>query len=390
MAIMIRLAVGVALVAVAVRANAVEQSKIPRTEAPAPKLAWIRVSDDKTHFVEVTTGRRIVMWGVNYDHDERGRLIEDYWHPEWAKVAADFAEIKALGCNVVRVHLQLARFMDTAEKPNAANLAKLGELVQLAERTGLYLDVTGLGCYHKPDVPAWYDALEAAARWDVQARFWRAVAGVCKDSPAVFCYDLMNEPVLPGEKKETEWLGRPLGDKYFVQRIALDLGGKTRNEVARDWVKKLTGAIREVDQRHLLTVGVIPWAQVFKGAKPLFYAPEVGEPLDFASVHFYPKKGKLAETLDALVVYEVGKPLVIEEIFPLGAGIEETAAFIEASRKHVDGWISFYWGATIEENEAKKDIAGAISAQWLRYWRDHSLHGNKTGTPNDVTTEKQP
>ena len=38
----------------------------------------------------------------------------------------------------------------------------------------------------KPDVPAWYDALKAAARWDVQARFWRAVAGVCKDSPAVF------------------------------------------------------------------------------------------------------------------------------------------------------------------------------------------------------------
>ena len=302
MAMMIRLALGVALVAAAVRAKAAEQCETPPTGAPAEKLPWIRVSDDKTHFVEEATGRRIVMWGVNYDHDERGRLIEDYWHPEWAQVAADFAEIKALGSNVVRVHLQLARFMDTAEKPNAANLAKLGELVRLAERTGLYLDVTGLGCYHKPDVPAWYDALKAAARWDVQARFWRAVAGVCKDSPAVFCYDLMNEPVLPGEKKETEWLGRPLGDKYFVQRIALDLGGKTRNEVARDWVKKLTSAIREVDQRHLLTVGVIPWVQVFKGAKPLFYAPEVGEPFDFASVHFYPKKGKLAETLDALAM----------------------------------------------------------------------------------------
>ena len=26
------------------------------------------------------------------------------------------------------------------------------DLVKLAERTGLYLDVTGLGCYHK-DVP---------------------------------------------------------------------------------------------------------------------------------------------------------------------------------------------------------------------------------------------
>ena len=222
------------------------------------------------------------------------------------------AEIKALGANVVRVHLQLAKFMDTAEQPNAANLTRLSELVQLAERTGLYLDLTGLGCYHKQDVPAWYDALDVAARWEVQARFWRAVAGGCKDSPAVFCYDLMNEPILPGEKKEIEWLAGELGGKFFVQRLALDLAGRTRIEVARDWVKKLSDAIRQIDQRHLITVGVIPWAQVFKGAKPLFYAPEVGGPLDFASVHFYPKKGEVAATLEALAVYEVGKPRVIE------------------------------------------------------------------------------
>lgn len=368
-----RLVLPAILTTLAACGHAAEPRAEARAEASPPALEWVRVSDDKTHFVGAATGQRIVFWGVNYDHDEQGRLLEDYWHSEWAKVVADFAEIKALGANVVRVHLQLAKFMASAEQPHAANLTRLKALVALAERSGLYLDLTGLGCYHKPDVPPWYDALDAAARWDVQARFWRAVAAVGKDSPAVFCYDLMNEPILPGEKKqETEWLGGAFGDKYFVQRIALDLAGRTRIEVARDWVQKLTGAIHEVDQRHLLTVGVIPWAQVFKGAKPIFYAPEVGGPLDFASVHFYPKKGQLAATLEALAVYEVGKPLVIEEIFPLGAGLDETAAFIDASRKHVDGWISFYWGATIEENEAKKDLAGAITAQWLRYWREHA------------------
>jgi hypothetical protein len=364
--------IAVLLVMAASRADTAAQSAEPPSESPVQSLEWIGVSDDGTHFVGAASGRRIVIWGVNYDHDEQGRLIEDYWHPEWAKVEADFGEIKALGNNVVRVHLQLARFMDTAEQTNAANLARLGDLVRLAERTGLYLDLTGLGCYHKQDVPAWYDALDVAARWEVQAAFWRAVAGVCQDSPAVFCYDLMNEPILPGGKKETEWLTGQLGGKYFVQRIALDLAGQTRIEMARDWVKKLAGAIREVDRRHLITVGVIPWAQVFKGAQPLFYAPEVRDPLDFVSVHFYPKKDQLADTLEALAVYEVGKPLVIEEIFPLQAGLEETGDFIEGSRKHVDGWISFYWGATIEENEAKGDLAGAITAQWLKYWRDHS------------------
>ena len=65
-------------------------------------------------------------------------------------------------------------------------------------------------------------------------------------------------------------------------------------------------------------------------------------------------------------------PVVIEEIFPLSAGLEQTDAFIEGSKKHVDGWVSFYWGKTIEENRAKNDIKGAIVAEWLTYFRDHS------------------
>lgn len=45
-------------------------------------------------------------------------------------------------------------------------------MLALAEETGLYLDVTGLGCYRKSDTPAWYDALDEAARWQAQAKFW--------------------------------------------------------------------------------------------------------------------------------------------------------------------------------------------------------------------------
>jgi hypothetical protein len=349
-----------------------EQSVLETVSRPDP-LELIRPSEDGTHFVRQKTGDRIVMWGVNYDHDDSGRLLEDYWAQEWATVVSDFREIKALGANVVRIHLQIAKFVNNAERANEANLKRLGMLVRVAEETGLYLDVTGLGCYHKQDVPAWYDALDEAARWDVQAYFWRAVAGVCKDSPAIFCYDLMNEPILPGaKKKETDWLAGDFAGKHFVQRISLDLAGRTRIEVARDWVKKLTTAIREIDGRHMITVGVIPWAHVFKGAKPLFYSPEVSGPLDFVSVHFYPQKGNVQGSLAALAVYDIGKPLVVEEIFPLRCSLEEAGNFIGGSRKFTDGWISFYWGATIEENEQKGDLKGALLAQWLRYFRSQS------------------
>ena len=165
-------------------------------EARPQSKEWVRVAPDRRSFILESSGRRFTPWGFNYDHDEQGRLIEDYWEKEWPKVEQDFREMKDLGANVVRVHLQLGKFMKDAGRPDETSLERLGRLLELAERLGLYLDLTGLGCYHKKDVPAWYDAMTEPDRWAVQSRFWEAVARRCAGSPAVFCYDLMNEPVV--------------------------------------------------------------------------------------------------------------------------------------------------------------------------------------------------
>jgi len=346
---------------------------VDKEQSPQPEsdLELIRPNEDGSGFIHAGSGAKFLAWGVNYDHDDPGRLLEDYWHEEWATVVEDFKEIKALGANTVRIHLQTAKFMQTPTEPNKASLDQLARLVELAEQTGLYLDITGLGCYHKKDVPEWYDAMDEAARWDVQARFWEAVAKTCAGSPAIFCYDLMNEPILAGgDKAETEWLTGELGGKFFVQRITLDLAGRTREKVAKAWVDKLVAAIRKHDRNHMITVGVIPWAHVWPNAKPFFYSKEVGENLDFASVHFYPKKGEVEKALKALAVYEVGKPLVVEEMFPLSCGTEELDAFIDGSRNIADGWISFYWGKSIEDYaRGDLDIAGAIIKSWLEHFR---------------------
>jgi hypothetical protein len=89
-------------------------------------------------------------------------------------------------------------------------------------------------------------------------------------------------------------------------------------------------------------------------------------------------KGDVKGSLAALAVYDIGKPLVVKEIFPLRSSLEEVGKFIDGSRKFTDGWISFYWGATIEENEQKGDLKGALLAQWLRYFRSQSPY-----TPED-------
>ena len=341
-----------------------EQTQPPRSE---PEL--IRVSQDGRHFVLANSKTVFKPWGFNYDHDTSNRLLEDYWTDEWKTVGEDFEEMKALGANTVRIHLQVARFMKSATEPNRESLVQLGRLLRLAETNHLYLDVTGLGCYRRKDTPKWYNDLSESQRWEVQARFWDAVAEVCSASPAVFCYDLMNEPIVSEDKQNRDWTPGEFAGMCFVQRLTLDLAGRSERQIAKAWVDTLVQAIRTRDHRHLITVGAIPWALTFPGAKPLFYSPEVGAKLDFVSLHFYPKKGEVDKALTALAVYDVGKPIVIEEMFPLNCSTTELGEFIDGSRKLATGWLGFYWGKTIAEyRENRRDIAESMAMESLEFF----------------------
>src|SRR6516162_9307743 len=81
-------------------------------------LPWVEVAKDKKSFVLNPSGKPFVPWGFNYDHDSDGRLIEDYWDAEWKSVETHFAQMEKLGANVVRIHLQLGKFMRDTDKPN--------------------------------------------------------------------------------------------------------------------------------------------------------------------------------------------------------------------------------------------------------------------------------
>jgi hypothetical protein len=284
-------------------------------------------------------------WGMNYGND--GRLMEDFWEHEWETLAEDFREMRALGSNVVRVHLQFDKFMNAPDRPDAEALERLGRLLRLAEETGLYLDVTGLGSHRPADVPAWYDALEESRRWAAQTEFWEAVAEVGALSPAVFCYDLMNEPISPLlPRPPGAWSsGNLFGEFDFLQYIALEPAGRRSAAIAVAWIRRMTAAIRRHDRNALVTVGLLPWQSGFP-------AVEIAPELDFLSVHIYPDSEKPAEAMEALRQVSVGKPVVIEETFPLYSSVEELEEFLRASKEIATGWMGHYDGQNLEELDA--------------------------------------
>ena len=86
-------------------------------------------------------------------------------------------------------------------------------------------------------------------------------------------------------------------------------------------------------------------------------------------MHLYPERGKLDEALATLRGFAVGKPVVVEETFPLRCGAAELGEFLDRSREHACGWIGFYWGKTPRELRASGTIGDALMLGWLELFR---------------------
>lgn len=338
----------------------------------AADLDRIRLNPNKTQLVYSSTGGPFVPWGFNYDRDYKMRLIEDCWIEEWKTVESDFREMKALGANIVRIHLSVAPFLESPEKPNTANVAQLKQLVGLCEAIDMRLDITGLGSYRKEAAPKWYVQTTEAQRWAIQEKFWDVVSEACNNSPAVAWYDLANEVVVPGEKqKPFEWMAGHLETFWYCQFITLDPAGRDRGEIARAWVRQMSRAIRKYSPEALITVGMLPFTSVEGQPSMGIDVPGLKNDLDLICVHVYPKAPPFKEALSLLEKFDCGKPLVIEETFPLECRPEDMPAFIDVTKTYADGWLGFYWGESIDELAPSTRPADAITRGWLEAFKGY-------------------
>jgi hypothetical protein len=328
----------------------------------APRMEVVRVAPDNKGFILTPSQKPFIPWGHNYGVNEPAETGDI----DWARISRDFDDFHNMRANVARIHLQVPHYMDGPGKPNARALAELSHLLKLAEQKGVYLDITGLASYHIKHRAAWYDALADKDRWAAQACFWEAVSRTCAKSAAVFCYDLINEPVAGGQRKDG-WYGGRMGDYEFVQHLSLDQGDRPQPEICKEWTHIMVSAIHKHDQVHPITIGMLPvW-----GPRPNDAGPE----LDFIAVHIYPSTDKVADALKNLQEFDIGKPIVVEETFPLSCGVADERAFLLQSRSIAAGWIGQYPEETPDQlldlKRSGKITAGqALYLSWVDLFRE--------------------
>lgn len=322
-----------------------------------------------TGFADVT-GKAFIPWGVNYTNTDQLPLVDYDWYNDsvWEIIKQDIREMKLMNVNIIRIHLQYNRFMVAPNTPNENALTRLKELVDFAGMYGLYVDITGLGCYFKSDTPPWYDAMNEADRWATQSVFWGAIAAKVKDCDNVFAYNLMNEPVVP-YKKTDEWLpGAPFAGYNFVQNLTREPAGRSWDVVTHQWIATLLPAIRKYDSETLVTVGFIGLGVVAR----------FNDLLDYNSAHIYPESGKIPEAIQFVVNNQTEKPLVIEETGPLGAGFDDMKLFITSTEDLTAGYLSHYHGQPIHELQHIPTLQAAIQKEWyIIFTRELNPNYNK-------------
>ena len=279
------------------------------------------------------------VWGFNYGVGDRYAILSYFDKPTKARlrqVVSDMREARSLGANTLRVYLELKAFMTSAREPNLRALDALARLLKRAERLQLYLDITGNLVWRS--APPWYDDLPEQARWAVQARFWRAVARTAAESPAVLVYELTSEPVI---QPSDRWYGGEFGGYTFVQWIVRESHGRDPSQLARRWIRRLRGSIRKHDRKHLIGLGLLP-----NTTGPLGAANVAGL-LDVLLVHEYPHEAHIGEAILRMREFAAQhKPVILGETAPLHATPSTWRSFLCASRRYLDGYLSFYDGRT--------------------------------------------
>lgn len=264
-----------------------------------------------------------------------------------ATMATFFRGIRGMGANTTRIHLNLWDCIEGADEINltvkSGSVANLLYLLDVARENAIYVLINGANTWLPDDVPAWYDALPYATRWDVQAFFWSEIAAAvyaAGHSTTVLGYDLINEPYTSADPA-ADWYGTMLGPYAFTHLIAR--GPAVDDDTVRDWITQQRDAIKAQDPRALVTYGALGLGYV----GPMGYE-NTQDLLDFLCPHIYPSLAFFGLTPEEVMAEVAGwtgatVPLVIGETM-LWSDADHTADYMEAVTADYVGIIAGSYG----------------------------------------------
>ncbi len=363
---------------------AVLAASLPALVIAAPKtnpLPKIRIAKDGRRF-ETRRGKPFVPFGVNYFRPNTG------WAPQvWKQFDAeatrtDFARMKELGVNCVRVFLSYGSFLMETNRLSPEGLAKFDQFLEIAEQAGIYVHPTGPD--HWEGGPAWpvTDRYAGEVSLGAVEFFWKEFAARYRGRSVIFAYDLLNEPTVGWDTPpmREKW-NRCLEKKYANVASLSSAWSATnqnfvfgsipippkedypgcarlldfqhfREDIADEWTRRQVAAIKASDPQALVTVGLIQWSVPSPpgGGYSAFRPERQARWLDFMEIHFYPLANGVyqyaaaeeARNLAYLenVVREVarpGKPVVIAE-FGWYGGVPTFGKFAAATEEQQAQW----------------------------------------------------
>ncbi len=251
-----------------------------------------------------------------------------------ATVKAELGTARRMGANSMRIYLQLGQVMASPTRVRQQTLTALQRLLRLAESNRMYFDITGNLVWRPSRAPAWYARMAWSSRWQVQARFWRAVAHAASTSSAVLAYELTSEPIVA---QTLGYYYGQIGQWWFVQSIGTQ-PARNANAFARSWTSMMAGAVRSQDHRPV-TIGLLPLT-----TGP-FAPANIARYLDMLTVHEYPASGQAQKAVSLIRSFAAyGGPVLLGETLMLCCDEATQKEFLTCAAPCLTGVFEFFDG----------------------------------------------
>ena len=289
------------------------------------------------------SGGPFVPWGCNYYDPFTGWAPHLWEQFDPGRVAEHFAQMRSIGVNIVRIFSTLMCVMESADRTSTQGLRKVERMVGIAADHGVRVILSGPGSWE--GTPSWWHAsspLECFIKADLmeaQAVAWKGLASALRGNTGLFAWELYNEPAIP-------WRPTPaLAESWVKWRAAhasaapADLPSPTpplfldwswdlqrfRDDLAMEYVRRMTDAIRSVDNGHFVTVGLHQKSAPFDWYPPdpwaAFNPHRLAPMLDYISVHYYP--------------HSIFHPNIYRDPFETEEGMEDTLIHGRAVSRYV-------------------------------------------------------